>query len=364
MSETYELVNDNDEASEEKTAAQNAFDDMNAALSDAGENTSIHIYRQTGSGREAMEFICKYPADLYELGDLLEKIRKEYGGGNYRFMLREGNKLCNNKLIPIAEKLEPSTIPLGSADVGTNTLAIVEKMMQQNNENIMLLMTKMEQNRVPVQDSHNGMLQTMQLMTVMKEFLAPAPVEPAKTPIEMLREVSEIKNLFDGDSGGESNGLVNLANNFAPKLMELVENQQTLTASKALPQATGPAAPAPSKAVNPMTPHIHTLLSFAKVNKDTEDTAKLVLTHTKKEDFAELNRFLVSDKCLPSILAMNPEVTPYIEWFIELRLTLLDFIDNIRTKSNESKEASATIETPEASQKEPIPESKGDSNNN
>jgi len=366
MSETYELVNDNDEP-EERTAAQSAFDSINAALSDSGEDANINIYRQTGSGRESMEFICKYPADLYELGDLLEKISVEYGGGNYRFMLRDGGKLVNNKLITIAEKKK---LPLGesSQDLGTNTLAIVEKMMAQNNENMLLLMAKMEQSQPTQLDPHSGMMQTMQMMSVMKEFLAPPPAEKPKSPIEMLREVSEIKNLFETDGGGssDSNGLLNLASNYAPKLMELVENQQNISAQKVLPSgAPETATKTVPPVTNPMSPHINTLLSFAKVNKDTDETAKLVLTHTKKEDLAGLNGFLLADGCLPSIIKMCPESVPYLEWFIDLRLTLIEYIDKIRVSATAHKEAESSIEPTRAENKEEsISEPKGDTNDN
>lgn len=96
-----------DESIEQLTAADKA---ANAAIeqlsSNAEKGKSIKIYRQKGNGQESMQFVMSEPADKFSIDELIIIVKREYGGGDYRFMIyNEKGKLSANKLICIAEKL-------------------------------------------------------------------------------------------------------------------------------------------------------------------------------------------------------------------------------------------------------------------
>ena len=166
---------------EPKTERDKKVDDFADAMRELSDNGEVIVKRQTGNGKEPMEHVAVFEPDEYSYSQLVEHLRREYGGGLYRIYLRSGGKNRGNSLIRIAETLNKGvdTRPSIGGEVGSILHTVLERMdrMQQNQpqqteKDFLEKMVIYKQLFSDSKSSSNPMAQvkeTLELMNLLKE---------------------------------------------------------------------------------------------------------------------------------------------------------------------------------------------------
>lgn len=185
-------------------------------------NATINLYRQPDKNSKRLEFMFTVqPDDFGSWGDLLSRIRDEYGGGNYRVHIRRDSYLIKNQGFSIAEVRQKPDDKKSDSDMLSYMRESHERqiqMMQMQNQQTMQLFTALAQNNQPQpSQSPTEMMQSlMQTMMVMKEFTGGNKQEDG---VERLLQGIKLAKSLSGD-GGSDNVLLEAVKAFGPTLAQ------------------------------------------------------------------------------------------------------------------------------------------------
>lgn len=379
--EIHEITQETAEEVEEKS-----LDGMLAELRGAN-NVTVNVYR-TGKGRHlAFLFTCA-PTD-YTLGQLQEKLRDEYAGGEFRVHVRKQGLLVANQIIAVEAPKTTQGIPAPiSAPVADNGMASLLVAMQENTRTMMMAL----------QDSQNRQQENMMnLMTTLFSSVSKREQPQQSSVAELLGLLATSKNLFDSGekvdsfemfqkglefaqhNNGERNPLTALVDSMGPAVVALAEQV------KAAPRATipqgAPIRPAPVAFDPPRPPNaaiptsspvypnppiesahpiatpenppiterpivsesqitippdyqefahlLPILLNAAVADTDPEVYANVLLDQVPRNKLLTIlgdkNRFMLVLEALPS------DFHPYKEWFEELRDITVEIVQEEQT---------------------------------
>ncbi len=299
------------ESEEELTAAEKLTDAAIEQLSDNAEKgKTVQIYRQLGSGQESMEFVAKYPADKFTIDELINKLKVEYGGGDYRFMIRnEKGKLVANKLICIARKLSPSV----SGDNQSGVYGVLERMMDKQDE----FMRRMMANN----QGGNSRMEMMNELVVMKELFSgnqqANPMSQMKEMFEMIAMVKEQANPEKEDDGG---GFTKMITEAMPLLNTMAKAatgaQQPQPAHQPNPQRRTRQKPQEPQDMQKLA--IGQLLTMAANGEEAADVAEKLSIQIPEAYIPQIESLILGNDALAKMVAINPKVADKKEWFLDV----------------------------------------------
>lgn len=329
---THLLENDSDAG---ETVIEGNFDDISDIQGDvdaqldsvisefAGEkelSAKVKVYRvEKGEGKMGWVFDC-LPAEL----PILERVRDEYGPGDYVSRLYIGSKL--KKVFPFTIAA-PMRAGLGqmqkqaSGDVGA--LAEVIKQSMDSFKELIV------QNNAPQTQPSMLEMQThfMTQMVSMKEMFGGG--ESKGSGVKDLREMmllvedlrgekhdSEPKTIFDN--------LGELIDKALPALTHAVEVGSSSRQAKpaAIQQTSTDQKGEQEKMSLAMKMQLGILCKMAAKNADPLTYANLILDQSDEAQLAQLVKFLESENWLENLTKVNGSVAKYPVWFGELKKEL------------------------------------------
>lgn len=290
--------------SREKTDAEKMTDDLaNALRDDTSGFVTIH---KEDNGRSM--HVERIPSDKYDVGQLLDYLQINYGGGDYRIRVYSGGKITANKLISIAVK---KVTQEGKSLAGHGELAsILEVITQQNNRVIEAL--SFQEKKDPMEE----MTKMFQMMTMMREAMGiqnQQPINPLSQLKDTLGILESVGVTINGQAEKEDEGFGGLLEKMAPLVTAAVSQPQQRPMNN--PQ------PRPEKRENPMFGNImikaglQTLLKAAKKGSDPAMYAEMIVDQFPEEKIRE---FITGEKAAEKLLAFCPPIKEHTKWFDEL----------------------------------------------
>lgn len=284
-----------EESEEELTAAEKAAAAAVEQLSsNAEKGKTIRIYRQLGTGQETMEFVAKYPADKYSIDDLIDKMKHEYGGGDYRFMIyNEKGKLVANKLISIAlrQKIESGE--------NSGVYALLSEFM---NKQDAFLRQVMAQNNGT--SSRAEMLQEMMLM----KGLFSGDDKGSGNVLEQIKELMGAMNLIKEMSPNQDD----TGTNFGSIIKDSMPLLEILARSGTEPQYQGNPNPMNFRSII-----VNRLLKACKHGETPASVAEKLCDEIPNKFVPQIEALVLSPDALDQIAVINPEVMQHGEWFTD-----------------------------------------------
>ena len=301
-----------DEKPEELTAAEKAANAAIEQLNDISEKGKIiRIYRQLGSGKESMQFVEMHPADKYSVDFLIEKIQREYGGGDYRFMIYdEKGKLAANKLISIAMKIEKNDAENG------NIYSTLNYMMNKQQEFFNQFMQSNQAN--------GSRMEFLQEMMIMKQlFDKPAsdsdPIAQFTKFMALQKELKETMN----DNDEDKNGFGSIIRESLPLLTTMAQ------AASGQVQQPRPVRPAPNvrqrknnptnNGVDPeMKMAVDHLIKLAEQKQSTGDVADEIITTLPERFLPQIEAIALTKNPVDHLARFNVDANLHKEWLLDL----------------------------------------------
>ncbi|HJW55862.1 MAG TPA: hypothetical protein VJ577_11360 [Burkholderiaceae bacterium] len=321
-SEETRLIH-NDETEDEALAG---------VLATLGEDAdaSVCIYRQGPGGyRDVMYLTECLPAEFS-----LSRLQEEFEGGAFRIHVRSGGRLIANKAVKVAPKVNARR---AAPDPG---LAAVQAQIA----GLVQVVERLAQPRENPQQSRMEWLKELQMM---REIFSGGQAAPRQSdPIELLGKMlalqKDLGGLVGAASGDSEPGtmtvLMKAMETFAPVLQQAAASKTPdlagYHANPAMRPAIEGAAPAvhieaaaPGAAPIESTPtndqesqmlkmYIRMLIGEAEQNIDPEGYALLI---TQKLEREQIEQLLKPENWFETLAAFEPAVSPYREWFSDLR---------------------------------------------
>ncbi len=295
--------------------------------------------------QKQMGFCFECGMQDFSFSQLCSKIQSEFGGGIFRLQARDAQgKMIKNKGINI---VPPKDAPNGSAG---NTADIIDRVQNAINQG-------QEQTRRMLVTAHNPQAnvdpldQMTKMMTAMGTMMGAMGIKPSEpvAPVAPQSLTSQIKeflmlkelmgNLSGDSSGGDANLyslLTETMKSFGGPIASAIaagqttgevspqgllqnpatENKPVLTAEENEQQKYGEA----------MKTQVRILIANAKNKADPQQFATLVVANTPDEKLDALYEFISAPDFYDRILAMNPEVEIYKDWFIKLRDAVMELL--------------------------------------
>lgn len=392
---TVKKVTDDSDLNELFTSPEPGLTDSEVALSDilgelgADESGKITLYRTSKKpgGVGGFLFSCT-PTEYAGMG-VLEKLRDEYGGGEFRAVVRVDGVTRANKLLIVEAPAKDSfgflnksgqtTAQPTGTDQSSNFMALQESIrassdqmremmfaMQQENNKMMLEIVKASAN---TKTEGPSMIELVQTLAAMKQ-LSP-PEEKGAGPEKLLdmffKGMEQGKSMAQTDNGDESI-LQTAIKTIGPSLGDMAKAlamgqaqgqnpnpNQPVQRPLGLPRPTNPAVAAPFAqtaqtvvpnnvtapvvtTLNPepeqdmnliammqMQPYINILMTAALRDASTEVYANMILDQFPEETVQEM---VGDQEKFDKLLSYFPaESKNHMEWFDELRENVLTLLD-------------------------------------
>lgn len=342
------------------TEEELAYAQFRSEMQDGEKYAKISVYRQpSGSdgrpGQRKMRFLFDCGLDDYEFSQLLSKLRDDYGTGIYRIQARDakGALLFNRAYeVEAPKNVKPereSFDPSGMLDA-------VHGMLNDQQDRFEALFARFGSQN---QSNGGGMEDTMRQMALMMGMVtqmmgtirgdAPKSTDALGEMKKFLEFQTMARQLVnDGDGGGSGanknihDTLAKTLEVFGPAFMQGMASLQQPAARGHRPRLPNPNHPptvavsAPKPSQRPATqPHRETppmttppnaalaaqvslLLTNAKNGVSPDAMAESVLQMTPEQQTAQLYALVNDPHLLAKLIAVNPEVESYREWFAEL----------------------------------------------
>lgn len=330
----------NREPSEDEIEFQKFKDEFKQS----NEYAKVSVYRQptTSDGRpgqKSLTFLFEAGVEEYTFSQLAGRLRDQYGTGTYRVQLRDkSNLLKMNRAVHIeAPKIDSNDNSAG------NIIEIVSRTMQEQQMRTERLLREVSGPRTGG-DAFEQITKMMAAMGTMMGAMGVTPQQAAapKTLVEQLTEFKMIKELFGGDSddtpGGDANLYTLLGETvkaFGGPIAAAIAAGSQSGALNADGIAINPALPAPTDAEKvtdkenhnvAMRKNIHILIQNAKTKIPAEAFAQILVTNTPEDKQDELWDFISSEKCVDTIIELEPAAEAFREWFDALRIAVIDLM--------------------------------------
>jgi hypothetical protein len=334
-----QLEAENEEFEKFKSEMHDAQDDAKITVSKKMTDT-----RGRPMGRKTYEcFECGI--DDYTFSQLCTRIREDFGTGIYKIQGRDSNgKFKFGKSIGIVAPVS-NDVTNPATDVG----ALFDKFsdaMQRQQMQTEAMFTKL----VGPRTGGDAIDQIVKIAGAVAPILATLglsraePVAP-KTLVEQLTEFKMIKELFGGDEsgglggGGDANlysllsetvrafgGPIAAAIAAGAESGELTPEGLATTGRIEAPKPKTDEVMEQERHNMAMRKNIHILIQNAKTGIDPEAFALILVNNTPEEKSDELWDFISAEKCVDTIIALEPAAEAYRKWFDELRLAVIDLM--------------------------------------
>lgn len=307
--------------------------DFESALSQFDDDDECKVFaHETVDGRIDGAYLFSEPVKGFKLDAMMDRVRSEYGSGNYRAVLKRNSKVIRGQSFSI--KLSRSQqaafdLPVvkqsaNSQQQSDNGMSVVMAMMQQQStrqHELMLAMMGAKSSAQPA-DSTSAIIDAVSKIHGMtKRDDAPAS---KIDPLEMfLKGVTFAK---EAGSSGEESVLQTAIKELAPMLTEVVKNQPQRAVPQSVPHGTireTESLPAPQEAQpSEFDALIKMLCRAANQDADPVVYAELVMDQLTDEKAIQLCQSDVGygifvAKLPPDLYAAKKE------WFDSLRAIVI-----------------------------------------
>lgn len=288
---------------------------------DNADTAELKVYRAGGKGyhgKQSYLFTC-HPDEFS-----LDKLRDEYGGGEFRVHVRANGQLKMNRAVSVEPPKKQAENPL--ALMGYNNqmedrfTALIEAMQQQNQQNMALILQVIKgQDNAPKIDPHQQMNDMLALMVNMKSFLGGGDntnqvelllkgIELAKDIHPSDKETSTIDLLLEGlKTFGKP--IADMALKGASEVPRVIP--AGITQSKREGQRM---IPSPIQMM--IKSKVKEIVSVAAKNKDVEPYGEIILDQMDENPI--LHSFLSKETWFKEICGYVPEAAKYEDWFKRL----------------------------------------------
>lgn len=330
-----------------KMAEENAeFEAFKSEMHESQDQAKITVSKKmTDSrgrpvGKQMFEcFECGI--DDYSFSQICSRIRDDFGTGLYQILGRNSKGAYKfRKTVGILAPNSVDNVPAQN-DVGGLIDKFSDAMQRQQmaTEQMFLKLTG-------PQTGGDAMDQMTKMASAMATIMGAMGIErqaptPPKTLVEQLTEFKMIKELF---GGGESDGIGGEANLYS-LLGETVKafggpiataiaagaqsgelNKDGLAALPAPEQTEAEKMGEQEKHDMAMRQQIHILIQNAKTKIPPEHFAGILVNHTPDDKQDELWDFISDEKCVDTIISLEPAAEPYRQWFDELRTAVINLM--------------------------------------
>lgn len=271
----------------------------------------VKLYRPNRSSRR-MEWCADYaPHDLEERD--LELIREQWGAGPYELRVIGSSGILSRIQVNIAE-MPVSAAPVASGGPSAELAAILRAMQEQNAAQNAALLAAIT-NRP---DPRAEMMQSLEMMRMMRDAFAPPPAAPALDQVAMIRGIAEaVKSMREvsRELSPEDDGPPDMITMLAKGLdtIRTLSTQQAPTQSfPALPAPEIPASFSPES--DPMLlslrSHLVRLVTMANGNRTPIEGGEYIYQELPEELIPILNHASWFDSCA----ALYPPVKLQEAW--------------------------------------------------
>lgn len=238
---------DDDDILEDQEPEDEAFERVLAELSgEGGEDARIFLYRDIKGKSTGAELFSMSPAE-FDLAAICEKLREDYGTGDYRAILKKGGRI--KKAMPLAVEVPKSRVATSAPVAGNqdNTLiTLLTSQAQRSAEDARLAQESMNKMMLAiVQGKNNAPQSTMKETLEILALLNNAKGDKSDPIDSLLKGIELGKQLAEG--GGGENPILAGLKAMAPVIQKGME--VSLATQKALPARVNPKLPKPTKVI-------------------------------------------------------------------------------------------------------------------
>lgn len=228
-------------------------------------DVKYYVYRMKPGSRSG-EWIDKFPVADYSFDELLEKLRDEYRGGQFRIDIRDKKGIMRNRQVINVEK-QPEKVAKENDDNTMPLMAMMKSM--QDSTQAMIHQLAMSQKDAELRQSESTSSMILKLMEVMKPqekkngfFDDPAAVLSVVTSLKDLiapksDETEKMLNFLqlgkEMASGGDENVLQTAISTFGKPIADMASKLQGQTKAET-GTPTSPTPPPPPVPVTPPSP--------------------------------------------------------------------------------------------------------------
>lgn len=326
-------------------------DDLDAVLSTVaaqGEGEILVKFYKFDKGRGNWIF----DAHAVDMPDIMNRIKEEYGGGDYEAVVRRGNRIATRKRFSIMVATKPKPEPQQSSEmmvVIQGMKELVQGMSAGFTQLGQLIVESRQQPPQPHQSPVAALTEMATLMSTMQSMMPkPVQVDPTAQLKATLEMASMLAENMNGGPAEMSPGQVlsKLASDMAPVLTAVLNRPARIPSPKAarqpqpkpatLPQPAPTAPPAPvmqstnQQGNDPnmlikltMKPQIVKILAYANKGITPEEMAPHVIDAIPDAYFDKFGDFVMTESCVSEMIAMVPEAATKRDWFNKLRLEMI-----------------------------------------
>jgi len=299
---------------------------------DAEGEGNIIIKRQNGTGKSSMTHIENVPLDKYSYDDLVERIRINHGGGDYRFYIyqidEDGKKnLIGNKLVSIGE------VKTNDIDNKSDTAQI----LQQQSELIREIFesSNKPQNAINFDDM---LTKATAIAAVASPFLLAWMANRPKAidPFDQLSKIMVLQGKIEAPEKSESEddgGIMGMAGKFL-EAMTAMKQAPALPQAGAIPSAA-PVSAAPIAAVSssdavyaPYAAYFDMLLVAALNKPDAQQLALEFSGRIEGDVRVMFLKLVKSPDALAFILRYNADFINHADWLSAFLAELDDYLSD------------------------------------
>lgn len=356
-----------------------AYDDANlmgiVSELEADNGAYVSVYRaSTGRSKGPYIFRC-FPSE-FSLPDILDKLRDEYGGGEFRLVLSRNGAMVKNwpvnvekpRLMPQRHDDKPAQPTPGGSELAAVLMQMQASSQQQSDSMRDFMMQQSEKTSAMMLEivrATSGsksdqppitMTDMLQTMLALKELGGEKPVNDtggsAKELLDMYFKGMEQGKELSGNAPDDSI-LQTAIKAFGPSIGEITSKLSNMETKPQLPTRRAPlpktipgavpgtvpvSVPAQPVEEEPMlndflkatqamqqfSPYINMLVNAAKQNSDVEVYANLILDQLDEDTIAEWiinpDNYKKVMAYLPPEINANPE---HVSWFDDLRMVVI-----------------------------------------
>lgn len=356
--DTVEII----DGSEDETPEDLALAGFLSEMRGNAEDIIANVYRASGKGKR-LGFMFAFSPDEMTGGELMEKIRDEYGPGEYRVHVRQGEGLIANRPITIAEKLDKPEAMEEKADAFGPREFIALMQSQAASQQQMFAQTmaafaevfKGAQSQQPAVDPVAMQNSVLQGMVTLKQ-LSEDGKKPDVDPVQLLIKGIELSQNLAPKTGETNTTDVLLKGlEMFPMLAKAGETKHPMMPGPGQGHTNPPTGIPPHKSVHslkapepeyakPNTPrtaetgqpqqpdenemfmlqakaNLAFLCKQAQGNKDPSLYAELILDQMGEQQVME---FIGKPDALDTLAKIEPGVAVYQGWFLALRTAILE----------------------------------------
>lgn len=339
-------------------AVENELESFLDQIAPTVGNATIDVYRIANNNNSKHEFVCAFPIGHLSYTEILEKLRDEHGGGEFRLHVRDGERrLLKNFGVTVERKAVQPGVQFPQSQSHKELFDLVRAMSEQSRQDIQRIL---DANKKPGID---WMKLAPLLIPMMQPVLGKLfdVMTKRDNPVAQIAQMAEVMRTFremmpDASGGGEGDTIPGVISAVKPLLGQLFEAYTTAQAAKAasatvpllqaqtvpaptpapIPQFLKAPAPAPvaaPEAPAPLTPFdqlmdklrrlLVMLCRKASEDRDPAVYAEVALDEIPEEHFAVAMGMLQQPDWFNTLVQIHGEVAKYPEWFEEFHGTLL-----------------------------------------